>query len=118
MGQLSSGINKSSKSNYLNLKDALMYLPDKAAAELSENDIDDYMVVRVADEILIDIMKSACGLTYGESKNHIIKVKLKDVEIPFPDTSLLYKTKLTLREKDRLDRLFLEEKLRKILKQD
>jgi hypothetical protein len=30
-----------------------------------------YTVVRVADEIVVDLMKSACGVSYDEAAPHI-----------------------------------------------
>ena len=99
--------------NFEKLRNALMYLPDKAVNELTPDDINNYMVIKVADEIVIDLMKSACGISYDEGRSNIINVKLKDIEIPFADIDLLYKTKQTLREKDKIDRLFLEEIIRK-----
>jgi endonuclease V-like protein UPF0215 family len=105
-------IDTSSK-NMERVIEALMYLPDKAVKELELTDVENYTVVKVADEIVIDLMKSASGITYDEASKSIRKVKIKDVEIPFPTVELLYKMKQTLREKDKLDLLFLEEKLRK-----
>jgi len=104
---------ESSVENFEKVKNALMYLPDKAVKELAPDDIDNYTVIKVADEIVIDLMKSACGVSYDEGQRHIIKIKLQDVEIPFADIELLYKTKQTLREKDKIDRMFLEEIIRK-----
>lgn len=101
-----------STTNIGKLKEALLYLPDKAINDLGVTDIENYTVVKIADEIVIDLMKSACGITYEQSSSHIIKVRIKDVDMPFPDIELLVKMKQTLREKDKLDRLFLEEKLK------
>ena len=33
---------------------------------IEETDLDEYLVVRVADEIVVDLMLSACGVTYDE----------------------------------------------------
>ncbi|NWF49288.1 MAG: hypothetical protein HXY49_01955 [Ignavibacteriaceae bacterium] len=101
-----------SADNMENVINALMYLPDKAVKELKVTDVENYTVVKVADEIVIDLMKSACGITYEEANKSICKVKIQDVEIPFASIELLYKMKQTLREKDKSDLLFLEEKLK------
>ncbi|NWG28712.1 MAG: hypothetical protein HXY48_09300 [Ignavibacteriaceae bacterium] len=101
-----------SADNMENVINALMYLPDKAVKELKVTDVENYTVVKVADEIVIDLMKSACGITYEEANKSIYKVKIQDVEIPFASIELLYKMKQTLREKDKSDLLFLEEKLK------
>jgi hypothetical protein len=105
-------IDPSSK-NMEKIKEALLYLPDKAINDIELTDVENYTVVKVADEIMIDLMKSACGITYLVGCKSIVKVKIEDVEIPFPSIELLYKMKQTLRERDKLDRLFLEEKLKK-----
>lgn len=101
-----------SENNMAKVIEALMYLPDKAVEELELTDVENYTVVKVADEIVIDLMKSACGITYEEANKSVYKVKIEDVEIPFASVELLYKMKQTLREKDKLDLLFLEEKLK------
>jgi len=102
------------------IKEALLYLPDKAASELELTDVENYTVVKVADEIVIDLMKSACGITYEEGSKSINKIKIRDVDIPFPSIELLYKMKSRIagHDKDKLDRLFLEEKLKKNKRND
>ena len=102
----------SSSDNVKRVKEALLYLPDKAVKDVELTDVENYTVVKVADEIVIDLMKSACGITYEDCIGSINKIKIRDVEIPFPNTELLYKMKQTLREKDKQDILFLEEKLK------
>ncbi len=92
---------------------ALLYLPDKAAAEIKEGEIEKYIVVRVADEIVIDLMKSACGVEYTEAKNSVIEITIEGVKIPFADLELLWKMKQTYREKDKLDLIFLREQIGK-----
>ena len=49
------------------VKKALEVLPDKAVRELAGDDLRDYLVVRVADEIVVDLMTSACRVTYAEA---------------------------------------------------
>ncbi|MHA3773964.1 hypothetical protein ACXR0O_20725 [Verrucomicrobiota bacterium sgz303538] len=46
---------------------ALESLPDKAVRELSPGEVERYTVVRIVDEIVVDIMKSACGIDYAEA---------------------------------------------------
>src|SRR5712692_9466347 len=43
---------------------ALSTLPDHAASELQPGDLQQYTVIRVADEILVDLMQSAGGIDY------------------------------------------------------
>jgi hypothetical protein len=45
--------------------EALRSLPDKAVNELDPGDIEKFTVVRVGDDILVDLMKSGCGVDYA-----------------------------------------------------
>ena len=53
------------------IKKALEILPDKAIREFGDEDFRDYLVVRVSDEILVDVMTSACGVEYEEASRAI-----------------------------------------------
>jgi hypothetical protein len=96
-----------SAENMARVKDALMKLPDGAVRDVADDDLERYVVVRVADEIVVDLMKAACGIEYDEASRMVDVVTIEGVPIPFANPALLWKTKQTLREKDRLDRLFL-----------
>ena len=89
---------------------ALESLPDKAVLELAPGEIAKYTVVRVGDEICVDLMASASGIAYEEaSKDQIIR-EIDGVPIPFASPRLLYRMKeKTHREKDRADLQFLRE---------
>ena len=56
-------------------------------------------------------MKAACGITYHEASRMVDIVTIEGVPIPFASPSLLWRTKQTMREKDRLDRVFLAQTL-------
>lgn len=87
---------------------ALRSLPDRAADELDPGDVSKYTLVRVADEIVVDLMKSASGIGYEEASKDIIVRKIGDVEIPFASPRLLWRMKKnTRREKDAGDLFFL-----------
>jgi hypothetical protein len=58
-----------SRDNQGKVRKALEILPDKSVREMNESDLDDYLVVRIADEIVVDLMLSACGVTYEEAVN-------------------------------------------------
>src|SRR5260370_39644630 len=102
---------ESSRDNQEKVLKALEVMPDKAVLEVEENDLDDYTVVRVADEIVVDLMLSACGVTYAEAAGEIELKDIKGASIPFASAKLLLRMKQTYRDKDILDRVFLEEKL-------
>jgi hypothetical protein len=96
-----------SADNLGRLKRALADLPDGAVREMADDDLERYVVVRVADEIVVDLMKAACGITFSEASSSVDVVTLEGVAIPFAKPALLWRTKQTFREKDRLDRTFL-----------
>ena len=102
-----------SRENQERVLKALEILPDKAVREVEESDLDDYTVVRVADEIVVDLMLAACGVTYDDAASEIEIRELQGVAIPFASAKLLLRTKQTYRERDIPDRIFLEEKLRR-----
>jgi hypothetical protein len=84
-----------------------MALPDQAVRDMADDDLDRYVVVRVADEIVVDLMKAACGVAYDEASRMVDVVSLRGVPVPFANLELLWRTKQTVRDKDRLDREFL-----------
>jgi hypothetical protein len=88
----------------------LAYLPDGAARELSPGELGRYSVIRVADEIVVDLMKSAGGIEYAQAAPEIVTVEIDGVSIPFASPALLWRMKAkTYRSKDEPDRLFLRQ---------
>lgn len=89
---------------------SLESLADQAVKQLDPGDVGQYTVVRIADEIVIDLMKSACGIEYAEAVKEIKIITISGVPIPFASPKLLWKMKQnTHREKDELDRFFLKQ---------
>lgn len=87
---------------------ALETLSDQAVKELKPGDLSKYLVVRVADEILIDLMASASGIDYAEASHSMVIHELDGVPIPFASPELLWRMKRrTHREKDAPDLFFL-----------
>ncbi|HWM24628.1 MAG TPA: hypothetical protein VNP98_07380 [Chthoniobacterales bacterium] len=97
--------------NQTRVKRALETLPDRVILELGDDDIRDYTVVRVSDEILVDLMITACGIDYAEASKSIELAEIHGVSIPFADVHLLLRMKQTHREKDAEDRVFLQRKI-------
>jgi hypothetical protein len=73
-------------------------------------DVGKYTVVRVADEIVVDVMASAAGVTLAELE--IEYGEIDGVPIPYPTPAALLRTKHTMRDKDVPDRVYLEALLR------
>jgi len=89
---------------------ALESLPDQAVKELQVDEVDRYTVVRIADEIVVDLMKSACGIDYAEAVRDVVVREIRGVPIPFASPRLLWRMKKpTHREKDAPDLLFLRQ---------
>ena len=88
---------------------ALAYLPDQAVRELSPGEVAKYVVVRVADEIVIDLMTSAGGIDYATASSEAVTHDIDGVSIPFASPALLWKMKSsTYRDKDVPDVHFLK----------
>ena len=96
-----------SPENQDRVRRALMALPDGAVRDMAPDDLDRYVVVRVADEFVVDLMKSACGIDYEESRGLVDVVEIQGVAIPVARARLLWRTKQTLRDKDKVDLAFL-----------
>ena len=94
-----------SADNILKIKGALSFLPDNAIEEIAPGDVEKYAVVRVADEIVIDLLKKACEMTYKEAG--VEYFKFKGVNIPIADISTMIKTKQGVRPRDKEDLSFL-----------
>lgn len=65
----------------------------------------------MADEILVDLMKSGCGVDYAEAIKDAVIREVNGVRIPFASPQTLWRMKQTHREKDIPDRLFLRQML-------
>jgi hypothetical protein len=89
---------------------ALSTLPDNAVRELQPGELKQYNVIRVGDEILVDLMVSAGGIDYAEAAKDIVIREVGGVPIPFASPRLLWRMKaVTHREKDAGDLVFLRE---------
>lgn len=96
-----------SQENQDRVRRALMALPDQAVRDMAKDDLDKYAVVRVADEIVVDLMSRACGIGYDEASRMTDEAEVDGVTVPFASPLLLWRTKDTLRDKDKVDRAFL-----------
>ena len=86
------------------VRQALQILPERAIDELGpQEDLRDWVVVRVNDEITVDLMTAACGVTFSEAKDSIVLRAIGGVEIPFATRELMIRLKQGNREKDRID---------------
>src|SRR3954463_9957750 len=97
-----------SESNVRAVKRAMATLPDNAAALLADDEILQYQVVRVADEIVVDLLGAACGVTYSETEAAgLDHFNIQGVDIPVARKDVLIRMKNTIRESDAVDVRFL-----------
>lgn len=93
--------------NVEKIKKALSYLPDNAISQMSKNEVEKYQVVRVADEIVVDLLAKACGISYADAEEEIEWVEIQGITIPIAGKELLVKMKDTYRPSDKADVNFL-----------
>lgn len=94
------------------VKQALQILPDRVILELGDEDIAQWVVVRVNDDITVDLMTEACGVRYEDAAGGIETEVIDGVPIPFAGAELMLKMKQSVREKDTADRSFLQQLIR------
>jgi hypothetical protein len=107
----------SSLDNQSRVKKSLEVLPDKAVLEIADDDLNDYVVIRVGDEITVDLMASACGINYEDAVRDVEVVTIDGVSIPVASPATLIRMKQTSRHQDAIDRMFLERLLAERKKQ-
>ncbi len=101
-----------SPENVERIRQALAVLEDRAALDVRPTDIAEYNVVRIADEIVVDLIGSAAGVTLADIAAEMEHSEVDGVPVPYPSPAALLRTKQTVRDKDVQDRDFLEALLR------
>ncbi len=71
-----------SPDNVALVKRALQVLEDHAVNDVADTDVARYEVVRVADEIVVDLMARACGISYADAERDAEHLTISDVVIP------------------------------------
>lgn len=89
--------------NIARLKRALSVLEDDAAREIEPDDFQRYAVVRVADEVMVDLLRAACGVTWAEAQGSAKTVDLDGTPVLVVDRPTLIRTKQTNRPSDAAD---------------
>lgn len=91
---------------------ALAKMEDGAAAELTPSDLLENVVVKVADEVEVDVSRRAWKVSYGDAIGSALTVEIESVLIPYLSLPMLIASKETYRDQDQLDaarlRLILE----------
>jgi hypothetical protein len=89
--------------------DGLSKLADGAARELTPKDILENVVVKIADEVEVDVSTHAWKVTYADAIGTAQATVVEGVKIPFLSLDSLILSKETYREQDSFDRLRLLE---------
>lgn len=92
-----------SDDNYRRIIDALSRLEDGAAAELVPDDFRENVVVKVADEVQVDVSRRAWTVDYKRAAPTALSVKIEGVRVPYASLEVLMESKQTYREQDRAD---------------
>ena len=94
--------------NVARVREALQILEDKAVNDVADEDVARYSVIRVADEIVVDLMARACGVDYADAKRDAVEILFDGVPMVVASPRTLIRTKDTFRPSDAADRQFLQ----------
>ncbi|HKP03382.1 MAG TPA: hypothetical protein VJU77_08495 [Chthoniobacterales bacterium] len=89
--------------NHKRIIAALSELRDGFAAELSPQDFVENVVVKIADEVEVDISTRAWKVTFDEAEKSGLNRTIEGVRVPYVDLQTLIKSKTTHREQDKVD---------------
>ena len=89
--------------NHVRVIAALSELKDHAAAELTPQDLVENVVVKIADEVEVDVSTRAWKVSYAGAVGTSLKATIEGVEVPYVDLQTLIKSKSTRREQDKVD---------------
>src|SRR5258708_31625824 len=84
--------------NHARVIAALSELEDHAAAELTPQDLVENVVVKVADEVEVDVSTRAWKVSYADAIPSALRTTIGGVEIPYLNLSTLIASKDTYRE--------------------
>lgn len=82
---------------------ALSEMKDGAAKELTPRDLLENVVVKIADEVEVDVSRSAWRISFNDAIDSALHVEIDGVDVPYVDLKTLIATKETPRERDRAD---------------
>src|SRR5437762_10879360 len=89
--------------NHFRVIAALSELKDHAAAELTPQDLVENVVVKIADEVEVDVSTRAWKVSYADAVGTSLKATIEGVEVPYVDLQTLINGKSTRRQHDNVD---------------
>ncbi len=93
-----------SEANCQRVISGLARMADRAAAQLTPKDLIENVVVKVADEVEVDLSTHAWKMTFADAIGTAREVVIEGVRIPFLGLDALIASKQTYREQDAWDR--------------
>ncbi len=97
-----------SDDNHERVLQVLRGLEDHAAAELTVEDLRTNVIVKVADEVEVDVSRRAWTVDYPLAAASALVTEIEGVRVPYASLPVLIQSKSTYREKDRADIVFLQ----------
>jgi len=94
---------EATEENCRNVLAALSRMEDGAAKELSPRDLLENVVVKIADEVEVDVSTHAWKVSYQDAVGNALETVVDGVRVPYLGLDSLIASKDTYREKDRLD---------------
>jgi folate-dependent phosphoribosylglycinamide formyltransferase PurN len=89
--------------NFQKVIQALSQLADGAARELVPNDFKENIVIKIADEVEVDVSTQAWTVRYSEAVTNALSKDVEGVLVPFLSIEDLIRSKQTHRDQDRVD---------------
>jgi hypothetical protein len=89
--------------NHARVIAALSELDDHAAAKLSPQDLAENIVVKIADEVEVDVSTRAWKVSFADAIGTSLRATIEGVEIPYLDLKTLIQSKGTERDQDKVD---------------
>jgi len=91
------------RDNFTKVIAALSQLEDGAAAQLEPSDFEENVVIKVADEVEVDVSTRAWKVSYVEAIKNACMVEIEGIRIPYLSLHDLIRSKETYRDQDRAD---------------
>lgn len=97
------------ETNHARVIAALAGMSGGFAAELAVQDLVDNVVVKIADEVEVDVSTRAWKVTYAEAVGSALQTEVEGVLVPYLNLNELMRSKETYRKQDQVDLVHLRE---------
>jgi hypothetical protein len=95
------------EANFARVIAALSEMEDGAARELTPKDLAENVIIKIADEVEVDVSRKAWKVSFADAIDSSLQVNIEGVTVPYVDLATLIATKETYRDQDRADLTFL-----------